>query len=105
MATNLWCEQCGNGGHLAEECDRVYLPGDRVLVFDSLLYKDDKATPLSTTLKWGTVIKWYGTPMREYPINDLVLGPYESVVDVEFDHRKGISSGHFTYGIPVHYHP
>ena len=33
--------------------------GDRVRVFDHLLFKNDKETPLTQTMVWGTVINIY----------------------------------------------
>lgn len=77
------------------------LPGTRVKVFDSRLYKDDKVTPLSMTMKEATVVKHYGQ-LAEYFNEDLILGPYESMVDVVFDHRPNeIDRGHFTWGIQL----
>jgi hypothetical protein len=76
-------------------------PGTRVMVFDHLLYKDDRATPLSVTVKPATVLCHYGEPERRYG-EDLTLGPYESLVDVLFDHRpERPSKGHFTWGIEL----
>lgn len=66
--------------------DQVLLPGDRVKVFDPLLYKDDVSTPLSRTMRPATIVKRYGLS-RDYP----------DLLDVEFDHRPGvISRAHFT---------
>lgn len=36
------------------------LPGIKVKVFDSRLYKNDKDTPLSMTMKSATVLQRYG---------------------------------------------
>lgn len=63
-------------------------PGTRVMVFDSILYKDDVKTPLTTTMKPATVIKWYG---QKYKYS----GKCGNLISVKFDHRKNISKGHF----------
>lgn len=77
--------------------------GTRVLAFDHLLFKDDKTTPLSVTMKPGTVICRYGYIS--------CLGhKYPDLVDIRFDHirfphLKGearyISKGHFTKGVKI----
>jgi hypothetical protein len=70
------------------------MPGDRVKVFDHWLYKDDRETPLSVTVKEATVIRRYGK-RSEYSGHI-----YPDLVDVEFDHRPGEESrGHFTSGV------
>ena len=75
-------------------------PGTRVLIFDSTLYKDDKETPLSVTVKPATVLCHYGAPAEHY--RDSTLGPYGSLVDVQFDHRpERPSRGHFTWGVEL----
>jgi hypothetical protein len=77
------------------------LPGTRVKVFDHLLYKNDKVTPLSDTMKDATVVRHYGSLVERYS-DDLILGPYPSCIDVVFDHRPDkISKGHFTYAIRI----
>lgn len=69
------------------------MPGDRVSVFDHRLFKDDKSTPLSTTIKSATVIRRYG---KEYPVS----GKHPDLVDVEFDYLPGqISKAHFTRNV------
>lgn len=74
------------------------MPGCRVLVFDSTLFKDDKSTPLSFTERPATVIQRYGK--LEYDYGDFSLGPYPDLLDVSFDHRPTrISHGHFTDGV------
>jgi hypothetical protein len=72
---------------------RKILPGSRVVVYCS------KGDYRDWRYKSATVVKRYGN--LEDAINkDLRLGPYEDLVDVEFDDRKGhVSKGHFTYGI------
>lgn len=70
-------------------------PGDRVLVFDSLLYKDDKSTPLSITMRPATIVARYGR--KDYDWESRKNWVYSDLIDVEFDHRPGkISHGHFT---------
>jgi hypothetical protein len=74
----------------------MILPGSRVMVFDHLLYKNDKDTPLSVTVKPATVIQRYGRLETFYPISETVLGPYPDLIDVRFDHRPDqVSHGHF----------
>lgn len=66
--------------------------GDRVVVFDSVLYKDDKSTPLSYTMRPATVVCWYGEHLQ--------ARIYPSLIDVKFDHRPAhISKAHFTEGV------
>lgn len=71
-----------------------YYPGTRVKAFDSSLYKDDKTTPLSITVKEAEIVKWYGVLKKDYG-EDLVLGPYPNLVDLFFYHSGKISKGHF----------
>ena|ERR1035437_205080 len=79
---------------------RVFKPGDRVLVYDASLFKDDVSTPCLELERPATVVCWYGEVEKHYPINDFTLGPYESLVDVVFDHRPNkISRGHFGDGV------
>lgn len=78
--------------------DLQIMPGSRVLVFDSSLFIDDVTTPLSYTLRPATVIRRYGRLRKDYG-NDLILGPYPDLVDVVFDHREGVSKGHFTNSV------
>ena len=74
-------------------CDEI-LPGTRVMVFDSRLFKDDKSTPLSYTIRLATVICRYGYESK------FGLGKYPDLVNVIFDHKpNNISRGHFTDGI------
>jgi hypothetical protein len=72
-----------------EQLKRIHI-GSRVRVFDSLLFVDDIKTPLSFTMRNGTVVKRYGIAKSSlgYRYNDLV--------DVLFDHRTDVSHGHFT---------
>jgi len=77
--------------------DESYYPGTRVKVFDPFLFKDDKKTPLSVTMKPGTVTRWYGYRHPE-------RGPYENLIDVRFDHRPDdISHGHFVNFAEIQY--
>ena len=73
------------------------LPGTRVLVFDNSLFKDDKSTPLSFTVRPATVVMRYGY------ISSASGYKYPDCVDVQFDHwKKGdISKGHFTKGVEL----
>lgn len=67
------------------------MPGDRVLVFDSRLFKNDRDTPLSVTMKPATVIRRYGYR------SPLFGWEYPDCCDVLFDHRpEQESRGHFT---------
>ncbi len=71
------------------------LPGTRVRVFDYTLFKDDKSTPLSMTVKPGIVVKRYGYKNSFGWI-------YPDLVDIKFDHRpERISKGHFTDRIKI----
>ena len=72
-----------------------YLPGTRLKVFDSRRFIDDVSTPLSMTMRPATVMRWYGALARTYG-DDLVLGPYQSLIDVKFDGERQISHGHIT---------
>jgi hypothetical protein len=73
------------------------MPGDRVLVFDPRLFKDDVSTPPSMTMKPATVVCRYG--YKHVAANeDESDRVYPDLVDVEFDHR-GLSKGHFIYGV------
>ncbi len=66
-----------------------FIPGDRVLVFDASLYKDDVLTPSNQTFKPATVTCHYGCLCPRYD-------RYSSLIDVLFDHKpKRISKGHF----------
>ena len=71
------------------------MPGNRVLCFDPSLFKDDKKTPLTKTVKPGTVVKRYGT------YNKFNHGNYPDLCDIKFDHKENISKGHFTDGLRV----
>lgn len=76
---------------------RPIMPGDRVMVFDRRLFKNDRATPLSVTVKPATVVRRYG---KRSPFNQEWV--YPDLVDVLFDHRPGEEScGHFTNGVEV----
>lgn len=78
-----------------------FWPGTRVLAFDWTLYRDDKSTPLSVTLKPATVERWHGykAPAIDQPG---VLWTYPNLVDVRFDHRpERISHSHFAERVEV----
>lgn len=68
------------------------MPGDRVLVYDALLFVDDETAPLSVTMRPATVLRRYGCRSKDGRMN------YPDVVDVHFDHR-GESRAHFTCGV------
>ena len=72
---------------------RGLMPGDRVLVFDHTLFKDDVTTPLSFTIRPATIIRRYGRKTRYSGDESDTL--YPDLIDVDFDHR-GESRGHFT---------
>ena len=85
------------------------LPGTRVIVYDYSLFQDDKKTPAKTLHLPATVVRHYGELEQRYTLNELILGPYSSCVDVIFDHREHlphenlcrVSRGHFTTGIQL----
>lgn len=82
---------------VAQNDPRNLMPGDRVIVFDNLLYRNDLITPPTYTHRSATIIKRYGQRADFYPISKLWLGPYPDMIDVVFDHRPDrISHGHFT---------
>ncbi len=71
----------------------AFYPGDRVRIFDWRLFKNDKDTPVSFTVRPATVLRWYGRRASK------TIGgyPYPSLIDVVFDHRPNeVSHGHFT---------
>jgi len=69
----------------------MIMQGSRVLVFDPRLFKDDKTTPFSITMKPATVVFRYGYVSQYWGWK------YDDVVDVVFDHDPHrISRGHFT---------
>ena len=77
------------------------MPGDRVLVFDPRVYKDDITTPFSHTVRPATVVCRYGmrgsNPFSIFSGDGLI---YSDLIDVVFDHRPGqVSNGHFTGGV------
>ena len=75
--------------------------GSRVKAFDYRLYKNDIETPLSVTLKEGTIICRYGVFSDSIAKNcGYEAGKYPDLVDIVFDHEPNkISHGHFTCGI------
>ena len=80
--------------------EKIFKPGQRVMVYDYSLFKNDKDTPCLQLTLPATVVCWYGKQIKYYPINDFSLGPYESLVDVIFDHRPNqVSHGHFGDGV------
>lgn len=78
--------------------DLSIMPGDRVMVYDSSLFKNDIDTPVSMITKPATVICRYGKQTRYQ--GDETPTYYEDLCDVLFDHRsESVSHGHFTYYI------
>jgi hypothetical protein len=69
-------------------------PGARVRVFDAKLFRNDRSTPLSMTMQRATVVRWYGQLEMRYS-DGLTFGPYDSLIDVVFDHDGRLSRGHF----------
>lgn len=90
---------------------RNIMPGDRVRVFNSRVYKDDKSTPLSVTMQLATVLCRYGKKYIHhfnqviddygYTIGEPDVWIYPDLVDVKFDNDERISHGHFTNQIEV----
>lgn len=97
---------------------RNIMPGDRVLVFDSLLFENDIKTPLSHTVRPATVVARYGYHsfwrLNKFDLQKAMNGEstlypggyetwkYPDLVDVRFDHRpERISQGHFTDGVAM----
>lgn len=66
--------------------DIVYSVGERVKVFDHLLYKDDISTPLSVTMRFATILNIHKDPKK-----------YRLLYDVVFDDR--ISSCHLIHAL------
>lgn len=77
------------GASSAPGCSAVFHPLDRVMVFDHRLFKNDRDTPISVTVKPATVLRVYRTADR-YD---------ELVMDVRFDHDGRESKGHFVDGV------
>lgn len=76
---------------------RPIYPGDRVKVFDTRLYVNDKKTPLTETMQSATVIRRYGMPRSP----EAKYGPYPDLVDVVFDRDGKESKSHFTDYVAV----
>ena len=73
----------------ARRCSAVFGPFDRVMVFDHRLFRNDRDTPISVTVKPATVLRVYRTADR---YADLVM-------DVRFDNDGRESKGHFVDGV------
>jgi len=72
--------------------------GDRVLVYDSRDFINDKVTPVSMLMRPATVVCRYGCKTRYSGMDEDCV--YPDLVDVLFDHRpERISHGHFTEGV------
>ena len=73
----------------------------RVIVFDSILYKDDISTPSKHTMRPATVVCRYGRKDAAIT-SDWPERIYDDLVDVIFDHRpERVSKGHFTYAVSL----
>jgi hypothetical protein len=99
----FWHRPIGNKS-LGKSCQNKYLdtfiPGDRVIVFDGRIYKDDKVTPLSITMRPATVVCWYGLPAKFQNGYTHFARNEQTLIDVLFDHRPSeVSRGHFTSAI------
>lgn len=69
--------------------------GSRIKVFDSRLFKNDIATPLSYTIRLATVV-------RRYFYKSQVYDGYSDVIDVIFDYLPNqISKCHFVSGVKM----
>lgn len=88
---------------------RDIMPGDRVLVFDSTLFRDDLSTPLTYTMRPATVVRRYGFNIywgaSNYLIREIYSEGYDfwkypDCLDVLFDHKpERESCGHSTKGV------
>lgn len=96
------------GGFVIDTCNRLaveimantsmdkIVPGVRVKVFDHRLFKNDRSTPLSETMKPAVVVRIYDYVSR------FGLGMYPNVADVVFDYRPNeVSKAHFTEFIEI----
>ena len=75
------------------KCNPNIMPGVDVRVYDSALYINDILTPAHTLLKKAKVIKRYAEKVMIYG----EWHYYPDLVDVEFQHRPGVSRAHFTH--------
>lgn len=70
------------------------MPGDKVLVGESLLFKNDKDTPWLSTLRSGTVVARYGILAYTFDkesaerFNDGIYGPYPDYLEIEMDEKR-----------------
>ena len=76
--------------------------GERVLVGEGTLFKNDKDTPWHSLLRPGTVVRRYG--MLPYSVGeDLELGAYPDLLDIEMDEVRPTGDrrhdGVFTYAV------
>jgi len=60
------------------------MPGEKVLVAENTLFKNDIDTPWKTLLRPGTVTKRYGSLAFRIG-EDLELGPYPDMIEIEMD--------------------
>lgn len=79
---------------------RTFYPGDKVKVFDYLLFKDDITTPLAVTMQPATVVMWYGKLCHCIDCHTYHW-KYSSLIDVIFDHDGRRSNGHFTRAVEI----
>jgi hypothetical protein len=84
------------------------MPGDRVLVSESTLYRNDIDTPWRSLLRPGTVMARYGILAYTYDKENAerygegIMGPYPDYVDIEMDEVRPTGdkkNGSFTYGV------
>ena len=71
------------------------MPGDRVLVVEHLLFKNDKKTPWRSLLRPGTVVARYGIlaytyndPEEALRYNEGIFGPHNDYVEIEMDNNR-----------------
>lgn len=83
------------------------MPGDRVLVGENLLYKNDVDTPWQSLLRPGTVKNRYGILAYTYDkeaalqYGESIHGPYPDYLEIEMDDVRPTGDRHtgcFTYG-------
>jgi hypothetical protein len=81
------------------------MPGDRVLVGESLLFKNDIDTPWDSLLRPGTVTNRFGILAYTYDSPELestIFGPYPDYLEIEMDEIRPTGdkkTGSFTYAV------
>lgn len=78
---------------------RNIMPGDKVKVFDTALYINDKTTPSNVTWKTAIVMCRYGKKSKAIDMEG--FWTYPDLVDVRFEHSGRVSHGHFTDGVEL----